>query len=206
MISRFFVISFLLLLACRTTEADQWFFKKEVVQDSFEFGDTTIVRTRDSTIDQQWPEFSVAIYRGDELMAKYKGISFEFIFATEDNTDFIGVSNSGIPGTAFVWFRSTGELDVLLNHANFQPEYCSESVTLERHWLDRQSPDLKFEYEMLDWGDGDVEKFIDRITFIDCRGDRVSWGSTYVNGIIRLAEEFQRTGFDAKDIPEPPNN
>jgi hypothetical protein len=206
MFTRLVIFSFAALFVCPATEADQWYFEKEVVEDSFEFGETTIVRTRDSTTNQLWPEYSIAIYQGDELMAKYKGVSFEFIFASEDNTDFIGLSNSGLPGTAFVWFRSSGTLNILMNHGHFEPDYCAKSVTINRHWLDRKNPDLRFEYETVDWGDGHVEKVIEQISFIDCRGDRVNWASVYFEGIIRLAEQYQQMRLGTESVPEAPSS
>ena len=64
----------------------------------------------DARENTRWPLFELMIYKGDELQAKYRNIGFDKIFASEDNRYFLGVSNTGIPGTAFVIFDSDGKL------------------------------------------------------------------------------------------------
>lgn len=95
--------------------------------------------------DWGYPPHTLSIYAGDELLAKYKNVGFEKVYASKDNMFFVGVSNSGIPGTAFVIFDAQGNLLRELKHP-FLPHamYTSRSVTIMRVWYDGEDPEVEF--------------------------------------------------------------
>jgi len=125
--------------------ADSWSFEAKVTEKAYEFGDSKIVLKVDATQDQSWPAHTLSIYLGDELMARYKNVGFEQIFASPDNKYFLGVSNSGIPGTAFVIFDREGNLIREEKH-NYMAMtiYTEISVTLGRKWYDPKNPGVEF--------------------------------------------------------------
>jgi len=68
-------------------------------------------------------------------MAQYKNVGFEEVFASPDNEYFLGVSNSGIPGTAFVIFNKKGNLIREEKHGFMAMSiYTEMSITLHRTW------------------------------------------------------------------------
>lgn len=144
--------------------ADTWHFEAKVTTEEFVFGETKIIKTVDSTQNQKYPDFMIDIYQNDDLQAKYRGISFQNIFAFKENTVFIGLSNEGIPGTAVVIFTDKGALNMEIKHRNGTFEYCTKSVTLERIWYEEVNPDL----ELVNAGEDNEE-----IIFTDCKGERV---------------------------------
>lgn len=127
------------------SHADSWAFEPKVTEKVYEFGESKIVLKVDATKDQQWPEHTLSIYLGDELMAQYKNVGFEQIFASPDNKYFLGVSNSGIPGTAFVIFDREGNLIREEKHNYMAMSIYTEiSVTLVRTWYDSKNPGVEF--------------------------------------------------------------
>ncbi len=124
---------------------DSWAFEAKVTEKVYEFGKSKIVLKVDATKDQSWPEHTLSIYLDGKLMAQYKNVGFEQIFASPDNTFFLGVSNSGIPGTAFVIFDKEGNLIREEKH-NFMAMsiYTEISVTLDRQWYDAKNPTVEF--------------------------------------------------------------
>ncbi len=182
-----FLLPFLLLF-CFASHADTWSYKKERKETEFVFGDTKIIRVVDTTENSQYPDFHVLIYYKGELEAKYRGISFEFIYADKENSTFIGLSNSGLPGSAVVVFGAQGHLDNVLYHERFVPEYCMRSVTVSKVWVDETDPKVEFSYAKI----GEDYEYIDEITFIDCHGKRVSLQHSYISGIENKVEEFKK--------------
>jgi hypothetical protein len=137
----------LVLAGCvATVQADSWSFPKKLIKKEFEFGDTKLVLEIDGTKNQGYPPHTLSIYSGDELVAKCQNIGFEKIYASDDNKFFVGVSNSGIPGTAFVIFDADGKLLREEKHRFLPRElYTARSITLVRAWFDEENPDVKFE-------------------------------------------------------------
>ncbi|HEV2296835.1 MAG TPA: hypothetical protein VGR35_23545 [Tepidisphaeraceae bacterium] len=113
---------------------------------SFEFGESKLVLEIDGTKSQHYPPHTLSVYVGDELLAKYKNVGFDKVYASKDNKFFVGVSNGGIPGTAFVVFDAEGNLLREEKH-RFLPRalYTSQSVTVIRVWYDRENPNVEFD-------------------------------------------------------------
>ena len=93
-------------------------------------------------------------------MAKYKNIYCEEILSSPDRKYFLGVSNCGVPGTAFIIFDYKGNLIREEKHDFFNlPYYCSESVIISRVWYNTKNPNTEFVYK-----DGKLEKIL-----IECK-------------------------------------
>jgi hypothetical protein len=125
---------------------DSWSFPKKVDRKVHEFGESRIVLQTDSTQNQSYPDFDLSVYLGDELVAKYGQVGFGQIFASKDNQYFVGLSNRGLPGTAFVIFDKKGRLIREEKHRFLDLRmYSTISVTLDRVWYDAKNPGVTFE-------------------------------------------------------------
>ncbi|MBS1142996.1 MAG: hypothetical protein H6R14_402 [Proteobacteria bacterium] len=134
----------LLGLLSQSAIADSWQFDPVEKSKVETFGDLKIVQTTDARNNRQYPDFLLSVYFKDELLAKYKGVSFQKLFASPDNSSFVGLSNRGLPGTAIVVFDSKGNLLLEVKHGLAAFDYCDESVTLVRRWYDEDKPDVEF--------------------------------------------------------------
>lgn len=136
-----------LLIMIPAGYCDTWNYPGEVEKTVYNFGETKIVRIVDSTKNTKIPDFIIDIYKKDELVAKYRGVTFEHIAASNDNKTFVGISNDGLPGTSLIVFTSEGTLTVWAKHYQLPFHYCEESVTRVRQWFDDNNPNLHFIYE-----------------------------------------------------------
>jgi len=143
--------------------ADSWKYDPVEKSNVETYGDIKIIRTTDARKDRQYPDFLLSIYFKDELLAKYKGVAFQKLFASPDNSRFVGLSNHGLPGTAVVVFDDKGNLLLEAKHGLAAFDYCDESVTLVRRWYDEDKPDVQFVPD---------EKYggYKNITVRDCKG------------------------------------
>jgi hypothetical protein len=138
------IVALGLPLAQPIATADSWRFEPEEKQRVETFGATKVVLTTDARKDRQYPDFVLSIYAKDKLLAKYRGVAFQQIFASPDGSRFVGLSNQGLPGTAVVVFDNKGNLLLEVKHRFAAFDYCDESVTLIRKWYDEDKPDVQF--------------------------------------------------------------
>lgn len=134
----------LLLFINSLARADSWEFPAIVSKQKFLHGSVSTVVTRDATTNQKYPDYRLEVFNGDTRVALIPGVSFEQLFASSDNTIFVGVSNSGVPDTAVVIFTAKGEIRFLANHSLASFEYCEKSVSIKREWYDSKNPSVKF--------------------------------------------------------------
>lgn len=162
-----FFISFFICLCAHTSALADSFIRGEPirVEREFVYGNVKIVQIFDSKTTPGKDDYIIKIFNHGELLAQYRGISFQHLAAIRNNTIFIGTSNYGYPArTAIVVFTDRGELRMLLAHDLINLDFCEKSVTITRLWIDEENPDFKEE-------DGDL-------TYRNCRGDRVSFSKT----------------------------
>ncbi len=133
------------MLFVSTGICDTWSFPKKAVETVYQFGETKIIKTVDGRNNDQYPDYIIDIYDEDKLVAKYRGVSFQHL-AASNNGVFIGISNDGLPGTAFVIFDSKGNLKVEAKHNMYPFHYCRESITRVREWFDDDNPKLRYVY------------------------------------------------------------
>ncbi len=112
--------------------ADSWYFEPKRTSDVHEFGDVKIELVCDARKNSRWPLFELMIYKNDELQAKYRNVAFDQIFASDDNEFFLGVSNSGVPETAFVIFGSNGRLLREVKQTFLMVNIQSQFVTINK--------------------------------------------------------------------------
>jgi len=133
-----------LFFAGSNAHADSWNYRPVATDRTFNFGATRIVLTTDARKNQKFPDFQIQVLRDEKEQARFSGISFDELYASPDNELFLGLSNSGVPGTAVVLFSSGGRIGLLANHGLAEFDYCRKSVTLERVWYDEKSPQIRF--------------------------------------------------------------
>lgn len=80
---------------------------------------------------------------------------------------FIGLSNSGWPGTAAIIFDRRGRILLLATHAHSIFDYCRQTSTLMKEWFDQNDPQVRFPAFSL------REKKAAGITLKNCRGETV---------------------------------
>ncbi len=74
----------LLAALSQSAFADSWKFDP-VKKDKIEiYGDIKVIQTVDARKNVQYPDFLLSIYFKNELLAKYKGIKFQRLFASPD--------------------------------------------------------------------------------------------------------------------------
>jgi hypothetical protein len=157
------LLPFLLAGALSHARADSWNFEPTVVNREYSFGQTKVVLSSDARLNQKLPDYLLVVYESGAEVARYPGIAFDALFASPTNDLFVGLSNSGIPGTAVVVFDKTGSIRLLASHGLAEFDYCEKSVTLKRVWYDGKQTALDFELDQTDPG----------IYLRNCRGQRV---------------------------------
>ena len=143
----------ILFAAAGPAFADKWSFPPEVQKQTFEFGKSKLVIEIDGTRDRGFPPHTLSIHLNGELMAKYRNVGFSKVYASEDNRYFVGLSNDGIPGTAFIIFDAQGNLIREQKH-RFLPHamYTGWSVTRVREWFNEAHPAVEFKADTLGLG------------------------------------------------------
>lgn len=145
--------------------ADSWRFPAKIEKQSFSFGNVQAVVTTDARKDQRFPRFQIEVLHEGRMVALIPGAAFEQLFASSDNKLFLGLSNSGLPGTAAIVFTSDGEIRLFVRHQAARFDYCQESVTLQREWYDSRNPEVRF---ALDAPEGKSGIFLR-----DCKGQEI---------------------------------
>lgn len=124
--------------------ADRWIFPPEIHKQEYTFGEVRIELIRDPSESRGWPLYELYIFNKGELQAKYRNIAFENIYASEDNRFFAGLSNHGVPGTAFVVFDYKGRLLREVKHHYSSLEYILQSATIRRYWYNPEETKVDF--------------------------------------------------------------
>lgn len=139
--------------------ADDWAFKAELSEKVHEFGPVKVVLQVDAREDQSYPPHTLTIYRDGKPVAIYPNVGFKQLHASPDHRFFVGLSNSGIPGTAVVIFDDHGRLirEVKHDFAGGVLEYTQMSVTVNRTWFNAKNPNVRFE---VDADRGRLEKLL----------------------------------------------
>lgn len=163
-----------------SAQADTWLYPAEVKTHEYTFGDVRAVVTEDATKDQHYPTFLLTVFKEGAEVARYPGVAFETLVASPDNRVFVGLSNSGLPGTAVVVFNDRGDVTLLASHHLAEFDYCTKSITLERVWYNRDEPDVEFKLE------GKAED--QGIYLQSCRGARIELLHTVVEAYARKLE------------------
>lgn len=158
------LLAMILFAACGV-HADSWRFPATVRSEVETHGDVTIRRIRDARKNQHFPDYTIEISRGQDLLARISGVSYEKLFAAPDNSFFVGLSNDGLPGTAVIVFDREGRLRLEVKHDFALFDYCEHSITRVRRWFDEENLAVSFKKDPR-WGGYTV-------TLRTCRGKEV---------------------------------
>jgi hypothetical protein len=147
--------------------ADSPSLKKTKYENSFAFGDIRIRQSFDSTKDPMDPEFKLQVYDKDQLILQLRDAAFDAFYSSPNGKAFVGLSNSGWPGTAVIIFDRRGRILLLAEHGFAKFDYCGETPTFIKEWYDSKSPQVLFPAAKFSG------KKIPGITLRDCRGQTI---------------------------------
>jgi hypothetical protein len=175
-------------LGTNVAVADSWILRARDEVYRFK-GDLTFTYTIDPVDGGKWAKFAVKVHR-KRLLAQYSGLGFEELIASPDGTLFVGLSNTGIPGTAVAVFSSEGRLLLHVEHDVARFDYCDETITLVRNWYTPGKDSVQF-------GDGLAD-----LSLLDCHGKRVnlleSVSQAYARGLAEHREWKAKRAADTK--------
>jgi len=144
---KIYLISAMVFFSFISIFSDSWSYPKEKSESEQKFGDITIVKICDATKSQNWPYFEIQVLNKDKLVTTIKNEYFDDIYSSTDNKYFIGVSNSGIPKTAYIIFDNEGNVIKKVQHDKDVLKYTKYSITLVREWYSPDTVNIKFEIE-----------------------------------------------------------
>jgi hypothetical protein len=148
--------------------ADTWRFPAILEETAYDFGQNKVIKIVDARQNTSYPDFLVKVVGpAGELLALYRDVSFEAFAVSEDGQVFVGISNRGLPQTAFFALGGKGALLFESKHHLSRLHYCDESVTLVRRWYDQDNPDVRFAYS------GNDNQWLSSITLNGCSGERL---------------------------------
>jgi hypothetical protein len=171
---------------------DSWTIKAGKTVHRFAAGFKVIV-VNESARTPMAPRYYVRIKQGLRTIAHLEGLGFEVLAASPDERLFVGISNSGFPGTAAVVFDRQGNVLWERRHQGgfgMYPvlRYCQRSITRARVWFDDERPELQF----------GASGTPDSITLRGCDGNRIHLVREFEEGVLRAqrAEEEERQWLD----------
>lgn len=145
---------------------ERTFKKKDYV-----FGSVKITQSFDSRKDPMSPEFKLKMWEKGRLLLSLNDMIFDDIYPSPDREMFVGLSNSGWPGSAVIVFDRRGRVWFTANHGMSEFDYCAETSTMLKEWYDGKDPGVQFQERMLAADD------ILGISLRTCKGERVNlWG------------------------------
>jgi hypothetical protein len=183
---RFIQVCVLVLIAT-SVSADSWRWRESTTIYKFKDGLRFEYRVRPFDRGYQ-ARVDVTIKNGAVLLGHYTGIGFEDLIASPDERIFVGLSNSGLPGTAVVVFDPRGDMLLHADHGTARFDYCDESITIMRVWHGSAKSDVWF----------DEAAGVAGVSLIDCHGKRVNLLQTvseaYTRGLAEYGEWQKRKG------------
>ena len=140
------IVTILLLFISSVSFADDIDFPKERTETVKELGNLKIHEIYDGT-KEKWPYHFLIVKKNDEVILNLREAKYEKYFASKDNRYFVGLSNIGIPASAFIIFDSNGKILKQVAHDFSNLPYIAPSITIGRGWFDSTKPEVKFEFK-----------------------------------------------------------
>lgn len=131
------------------------------------FGDIKIRQSFNSMKDPMAPDFIVQVYKKGQLLLQLSDASFDTFVASPNKEIFVGLSNSGWPGTAAIILDRSGRILLLARHGSSIFDYCRQTSTFMKEWFDPNDPHVRFPAFSL------REKKAAGITLKNCHGETV---------------------------------
>lgn len=167
------------LLSSTTAFADMPSTKRIKTEQTSSFGAIKIIQSFNSMREPMSPEFKVRVFKNDKLLLQLNDAYYENFFAAPNQLLFIGLSNSGWPGTAVIVFDDRGRILLLADHDASKFAYCKETSTMLKQWYDDDNPEVQFQIP-------DASKGIaPSIMIRDCNGKMVNLLDTVLNANAR---------------------
>jgi hypothetical protein len=184
---RYFI--FVCCLACSTSAfSDMPSMKRWKQEKTFSFGDIHIKQSFNSMKDPMDPEFKLRVYDKGHLVLQLNDAAFDAFFPSLDGGAFVGLSNSGWPGTAVIIFDRRGRVLLLAEHGLARFDYCGETATFVKEWYDSKDPQVRFPTFRI--GNGRTPG----ITLKSCRGETIDLldevTKATANGEMTLRDEI----------------
>lgn len=134
---------------------------------TFAFGDIQIKQSFSSIRDPMDPEFKLRVYEKGKLLLQLNDVAFDAFFSSPDGGAFVGLSNSGWPGTAVIIFDRRGRILLIAEHGYARFDYCRETSTFIKEWYDAEDPQVRFPIFKIS------DDRTPGITIKNCRGETV---------------------------------
>lgn len=133
---------------------------KDVRRESF--GDVEITQVYDTLTPESW-EISTKVTKRGKLILYLRNAQYQQFFSSPGHRVFVGLSNSGWPGSAILIFDDEGHIYASASHFRGF-DYCKWTSTILKEWYDDKNPSIEFpRYE------APQRKF----TVRGCRGNRI---------------------------------
>jgi len=140
-------MKYLIVLLCflpLTVCADNWSFPAEVTREVTRFGEVRLILIMNSLKNQVYPDYELLIENKDMIITNLVNVGYQDVFASPENRYFLGVSNIGIPDTAYIIFDAGGNVIKHIKHHVSGLAYSKQTVTLIREWYDKKNPNVVF--------------------------------------------------------------
>jgi hypothetical protein len=168
--------------------ADMPSMKRWKQEKTFSFGDIQIKQSFNSMKDPMSPEFKVRVYEKGRLLLQLNDAAYDAFFPSPDGGAFVGLSNSGWPGSAVIIFDRHGRILLLAEHGLARFNYCGETATFVKEWYDSKDPQVHFPIFRI--GSGRTPG----ITLKSCRGETIDLldevSKANENGEMTLRDEI----------------
>lgn len=138
------LMAFAILLFAETATADMPSMVKRVQKKDYVFGSIKITQSFDSRKDPMDPDFKLQLWDKGRLLLSLNDVAFDNIYPSPDHELFVGLSNSGWPGSAVIVFNRRGRVWFVAHHGTSEFDYCAASPTMLKEWYDDKDPALQF--------------------------------------------------------------
>jgi hypothetical protein len=156
-----------MFLLTHSAVADMPSMVRQFKKQDFVFGSIKITQSFDSRKDPMGPEFKLRMWDKGRLLLSLNDVAFDKIYPSPDREVFVGLSNSGWPGSAVIVFDRRGRIWLVANHGMSEFEYCAETSTMLKEWYDGRDPAIRFAERSLAADD------LLAISLKNCKGERV---------------------------------
>jgi len=167
------------LWICGTASADTVFYRDHTETWRFANDEFHVSSITDAETPRTARQY-LKIDSHGEVLAVLNGVGIDTLAASPDESLFVGLSNSGIPGSAVVIFNRKGEVLLLVPHGELRFDYCEESVSVVRTWHGSKAGDVHF----------DEDGQLAGISLLDCRGERINLLQAISEAYARALERY----------------
>jgi hypothetical protein len=143
------LVAIAVALCCLLVRADSpGPFPATLVERVFDFGRSKVVVEVDGREQKGLPSYTLRIFLDGKAVASCPDTGCQRVFASDDGQYFVGLSNSGVPWTAFIIFDAQGRIIRKVDHGALPARmYTHRTSRFVREWFDRDRPSVLFRVE-----------------------------------------------------------